>query len=166
MLQRGDERQLDALASLIGRRGPGKAVLEPEQLVRIWLEPHRLDDRFAGRDVGIAGRSVIDWQHALGSPPDRVQANVRGDRVQPGAQRASALEAGDAPPCAQQHLLHGVLRVVHRAQHAVAVGVQLGAVGLEQPAEGILPALPGALEQSLLAGAPGSGLSARHGQPA
>ena len=56
-------------------------------------------------------------------------------------------------PGAQQRVLQRVLGVVHRAEHAVAVGVQLRAVGLEQAAECILVALLGGREQrALLAG--------------
>ena len=50
-------------------------------------------------------------------------------------------------PGAQHRLLEGVLGVVDRADHAVAVGVKLALVGLDQPREGRLVAAAGRLEQ-------------------
>ena len=47
----------------------------------------------------------------------------------------------------EQRVLERVLGVLHRAEHPVAVGVQLGAMGLHQPTEGILVAAAGGLQQ-------------------
>ena len=93
--------------------------------------------------VRVGRRAVVDRQHALGPPRDLVQAGVRGDRVEPRAQRAAALEAREAAPRAQRGLLQRVLGVVHRAEHPVAVGVELAAVGLEQLRERVLVARRG-----------------------
>jgi hypothetical protein len=49
-------------------------------------------------------------------------------------------EAADAAPGAQHRLLHGVLGVVQRAEHAVGVRLELTAVGRDQALEG--PLLP------------------------
>ena len=53
-------------------------------------------------------------------------------------------------PGAQQRLLERVLGVVDRAEHAVAVGVQLAAVRLDQAPEGVLVAARGGREQLAL----------------
>jgi hypothetical protein len=47
------------------------------------------------------------------------------------ANRASALEAGQAAPGAKQCVLQRVLGVLNRAKHPVAEGVELAAVGFE-----------------------------------
>ena len=80
---------------------------------------------------GRAGRAEV---HGPGAPrcgPEHVQADVRGDPVEPGAQRRAALEAVDAAPGADQRLLYRVLGLERRAEHAVAVGGQLAAILLE-----------------------------------
>jgi hypothetical protein len=123
MLQRRDERQLDALAQLVTGLGPGEAVLETEPSVGIGLHPRRLGERHPRAVVRIGGRAVVDRKHPLGPPRDQVQGRVRRDRVEPRSQRAAALEPGEGAPGAQQSVLQGVLGVVDRAEHAVAVGV-------------------------------------------
>ena len=45
-----------------------------------------------------------------------------------------------ALPGAEQGVLEGVVGVLDRAQHPVAVGAQLGPVGLDQPGEGLVVA--------------------------
>ena len=89
-------------------------------------------------------RAVVDRQHALRAPRDRVQARVGRDPVEPGAQRAAALEPRQAAPRAQQRLLQRVLGVVERAEHPVAVRVQLAAMRLdERPKASSSPAARG-----------------------
>src|SRR5207302_3399932 len=51
----------------------------------------------------------------------------------------AALEAVEAPPGAQERLLHGVLRLERRGEHAVAVAGQLAPVVLEA----LIELLPG-----------------------
>ena len=97
VLERGDERELDALAQLVARLGPGEPVLQAELLVRVRLDPDGLRQRHARAVVGIGGRPEVDRQHPLGAPPDHVERRVRGDPVEPRAQRAAALEAGRGP---------------------------------------------------------------------
>ena len=63
--------------------------------------------------------------------PQHVETHVRGDLVQPGAHRGAALEAVHRLPGAEQGLLHGVLGLGARAEHAVAVGGQLPSVLVE-----------------------------------
>jgi hypothetical protein len=164
VLERGDEGKLDALALLVAGLGRGIAVLEAQPLVRVGLHPDRLDERHARPVVGIGRRAVVDREHALGPALDQVEAGVRGDRVEPGAKRASALEASQPAPGTQHRLLERVLGVVDRAEHPVAVGVQLAVVGLDQPAVGVLVAFAGRLEQLALLGGGAWGSSHRLGR--
>src|SRR6266545_4573682 len=160
MLERRDEGELDALTLLVASLGGSKAVREAERLIRVGVHPHRLEEWLRGAIVGIRRGAVVDRQHALGPPLDRLQAGVGGDLVEPGPQRAAALEPGQPPPGTQQRLLERVLGIRDRAEHSVAVGVKLSVVGTYEPAEGILVTLPGGLEQlALIGGQPcGSGL--------
>ena len=66
-------------------------------------------------------RYVVDRQHALGALLDRAQAGVGRDRVEPGFQRASALEARQRAPGAQQRLLEPILPIRNEGEHPVAV---------------------------------------------
>ena len=50
----------------------------------------------------------------------------------------------------RKRVLDGVLGVVHRSQHAVAVPVELGPVGFDQVPKGGFVALPSRTEQHLL----------------
>ena len=126
MLQRGDERELDALALLVAGVRAGERVVERQLGVRVRLDPHRFGERNAGAVVRVGGRPVVDRQHQLGPALDRLQADVGRDRVQPRAQRAAAFEGLQPPPRAQQRLLQRVLRILRGAEHPVAVGAQLG----------------------------------------
>ena len=85
-------------------------------------------------------RAVVDRQHPLRPALDQPQAAVRRDPVQPAPQRAAPLEAAEPAPAAQQRVLERVLGVVQRAEHPVAVRVQLGAVGRDQVLERALVA--------------------------
>ena len=64
-------------------------------------------------------------------PAEHVEADVRHDAVKPRAQRRAALEAVVSPPRAQHRLLHGVLGLERRPEHAVGVRGQLTSVSLE-----------------------------------
>ena len=79
-----------------------------------------------------------------------VERDVRGDAVEPRARRGPALEPRQPAPRPQQRLLHRVLCVVQRPEHAVAVRQQLAVERLHEPAEGVLVAGAGGVDQSLL----------------
>ena len=145
MLERGDERQLYRLALLVTCVGRRVAVGEPELLVGIRLDPHGFDER-RPRVVRRGRRSVVDREQALVPALERVQAGVRRDPVEPGPERASPTELGQPAPRAQQRLLEDVLGVLERAEHPVAVSVELGSVLLDDPAERRLVAAPRSLE--------------------
>ena len=75
VLERGDERELDALALLVASLGRGEAVLEAEPLVRVRLDPDRLDERLgrgrrAGRPPGRSRSAARAWAAAR-SPSGR-----------------------------------------------------------------------------------------------
>ena len=70
-----DERELDALALLVARLGPGRRVAEPEALVREGLDPDRLDERLGGRIVRVGRR-------ARSRPAARAWAAARSARRQ------------------------------------------------------------------------------------
>ncbi len=95
----------------------------------------------------VGGWAVVDGQHALRPLRDLVEAGVGGDRVEPGAQRAALGELRQAAPGPQHRLLQGVLGIVDRAEQAVAVGVELAAVGVGELPEGPFVASARGLEQ-------------------
>ena len=70
-----------------------------------------------------AGAALARGQHA--------EAHVRRDAIQPRSERRTTLEAVDATPCAHERLLHGVLGLEGRSQHAIAVSRQLDAIRLQ-----------------------------------
>jgi hypothetical protein len=147
VLERGDERQLHALAQLVAGLGRGVAVLEAEPLIREGLHPGRLDRRHPDALVVRVERgAVVEREHPLRAAIDQVQAGVGGDRVEPGAKRAPALELADRAPGAQHRVLERVLGVVQGADHPVAVRVELALVGLHEACERGLVAVAGGLE--------------------
>jgi hypothetical protein len=67
-----------------------------------------------------------------------VEARVRGDPVQPRAERPPPLaaEPRPRPPGARERFLREVLGVLERSHHAIAVRLQLAAVAFEERGEG------------------------------
>ena len=127
-LDDGEEGQLDGLAGDDDRVGLGIARSDlVEQPVGVGLQP---------RDLGEGAQRG----HAPRAAADRVERRVGGDAVQPGPEPGAALEAVAAAPRAQEGLLHEVLGLLERAEHAVAVHVQLAAVALHEGGEGGLVA--------------------------
>ena len=122
-LQGGEERELDRLALdddrvrlLVARRD---LVQQP---VRVRLQPRHLGEG-------------VQHRHPPGPAPDHVEADVRRDPVQPRTERAPPRTVAAAPR-PQERLLHGVLRLVERGEHPVAVDVQLAPVALGELGEG------------------------------
>jgi hypothetical protein len=144
VLERCDERQLDALALLVACVGRGEPTVRFVGRIGVRLQPGRFGERRRGAIVRISGRPVVDRQHALGAALDQLQADVRRDPVEPGAERASALEPGQSSPRPQEC----VLGILDRAEHPVAMGEERSAVGLDDRLEGDLIALPGRFDQS------------------
>ncbi len=136
MLERGDERKLDRLALLVASLRCRREVVESERFVGIGVDPDRFEQWLGRAVVGIGGGAIVDGQHARRPPLDELQARVGGDRVEPGAQRAAALESGQPPPGAQKGLLERILGVRHRTEHPVAVRLELAPIFLDQAPEG------------------------------
>jgi hypothetical protein len=88
--------------------------------------------------VGLRGWAVVDWEDAFRPARERVKGRVRRDPVQPVAKSASAVESAQRAPGAEQSILERVLGVVQRAQHAVAVGVELPAERFDETTERFL----------------------------
>jgi hypothetical protein len=137
-----------------GRTLPWRQDLEcgqERQLDRLAFDGHGVGFRIGGRDLVQQGIGVrLDPRHPADGPhrrrpavpaADQVDADVRRDAVQPRAEQLGAVEPVPAPPGAEERLLDGVLRVVERGQHAVAVDVQLAPVTLGERGEGGLVAL-------------------------
>jgi hypothetical protein len=66
----------------------------------------------------------------------------------------ASLEGGQMALGSERSRLHRVLRVTKRAQHPVAVHVQLTDVFVRQPAEGLLVACQSSCELSPIVGSP------------
>ena len=127
MLERGDERQLDALAPLEARLRRRVAVLHGQRLVGVGLDPHRLDERLA-RALGRVRRRAVVRPAGCASGACRSRPATRWSRsctARPAARRS--LRPRQSAPRPQQGVLQRVLGVVQRAEHAVAVRVQLAA---------------------------------------
>lgn len=128
-LQRGDERQPHRLP---GDRGLGRvAGRRQHPFVRDRPDPGRLGQPGPDRGVHARRGGQVHRPGPALAAPEQVQADVGGDPVEPGAQRGAPLEAVVAAPGPHHRLLHGVLGLEGRAQHAVAVAGQLGAVRLQ-----------------------------------
>ncbi len=150
VLEGRDEGQLDRLAALVAGVGTDQPVLELELVVGIRLDPDGLGDRHSRLTEGIGARPEIDRMDPLSvAPSDRVQAGVGGDRVEPGAQGAAALEALDRAPGAKHRLLKSVLGIVEGTEHPVAVSAEFTPVGLHDQLESALVLAPGGLDQPL-----------------
>jgi ABC transporter transmembrane region len=127
-LQPGHEPELRRLALFVARRRAGGQV--GQRAVGVGLEPARLDVAGGWRCLqGVLHRGPAT---ALAQG---VQAAVRRDPVEPGAQRRALLEAAEPAPGGEQRLLDQVLGVVQRAEQAVAVQLELVPVRLDQRRE-------------------------------
>ena len=147
VLQCRDEGKLDGLALLVASLGRRVAVRDAQPLVRVRLDPHRLDERLAGIPLRGGRRAVVDRKNALGPPGDHVQTDIGRDPVEPRAGRAWPPNPA-RPRQAREAFLQGVLGVLERAQHAVAVGVKPGLMALDDAAKGVLVAAANGVEHS------------------
>src|SRR5215207_7065131 len=68
--------------------------------------------------------------------PQYVQAGVRGDLIQPGAELRTALEVGSVPPGAEEGLLHHVFGILERAKHPVTMDLELSPIEFRQLRKG------------------------------
>jgi hypothetical protein len=130
VLQGGHEREPDRLARLgdfggvaVGRNHAGVGDRHDPRALGQLLAQQRGVGHLRGTHVHRAGPALL--------PAEHVEADVRHDAVKPRAQRRAALEAVVSPPRAQHRLLHGVLGLERRPEHAVGVRGQLTSVSLE-----------------------------------
>ena len=120
VLERGDEgepQRLALLGELVGRRQR--------------RDPGHLRELGEVLEQRLLRRAEVHRPRAPLAAGERVEADVRRDPVQPRLERRAALEPVERPPGAHHRLLHRVLGVEGRAEHAVAVAGQLAAVLLE-----------------------------------
>ena len=68
--------------------------------------------------------------------PTEIEYDVGRDPVEPGPKHRAAVEAVAGAPRTQERLLYGVLRIVERREHPVAVDVELAPVTLGESGEG------------------------------
>jgi len=132
VLDRGDEDELDRLAC--DERRAGVFLQEP---VGVGLQPREIGRRRGRRGRILGGRRDLRRRDAPRPGAQNVEARVRGDPVEPGAELEApvAAEARARAPRAQEGLLDEVLRVLQRAEQPVAVDLQLPAVVLEERGE-------------------------------
>ena len=129
VLQRRDEREPDRLP---GGGDLGRVTVDGDDA----LVGDRLDEGVLGlgREDGGLDRRRRAEVHRPGSALGRaehVDADVVGDPIEPRLHRRSAFEAIDRLPGPHKGLLHRVLGLGARAEHAVAVAGELAPVGLE-----------------------------------
>ena len=128
VLEGRDEREPDRLPR---NRHLGRVALRRDTGVGHRLHPLGLGSQVEVGYDRLLGRPEVHRHRTALASLDHVEADVRRDAVEPGAQRGTPLEAVDAPPRANERLLDGVLGVERRAEHPVAVAGQLSAVLLE-----------------------------------
>ena len=130
MLERGDERQPDALA----RHGDLRRVaLGDEQAVRSRLDPGRLGQDVQVGGIGLDRGAEIHRPRASLPAAQHVETDVRCDAIEPRAKRRPALESIVRAPRADERLLDGILRLERRRQHPIAVAGELGSALLQPP---------------------------------
>ena len=124
LLDGRDECQLHRLPRAVpGLRCRG-IVGQLQAVVRERLEPGHLQRRRLGH--ARRGRAQLVRQHARVclARRQRIEAGVGRNPVKPRAERAP-LPSVEGPPCTHVSVLHRVLRVVQRTEHAVAVDLDL-----------------------------------------
>jgi hypothetical protein len=115
-------------------------------MIGIGLEPRDLGQRDARVTGRVGRRDDVERHDALRALADDVQRCVGGDSVEPRPYRLVALEPAESAPGAQHGVLERVVGVVQRAEHPVAVRVQLAAMRVDKGAERPLIALARSLE--------------------
>jgi hypothetical protein len=126
VLEPGDECKCHRLPALVARVGSRRLVNDAvEQYVGVGLEPGGLRVR-RGLERPAAGVAQC------------VEAAVRGDPVEPRAQRGAPLEVLESAPSRQECLLKQVLGVLDRPEDSVAVQLELVPVGVSELPERLL----------------------------
>jgi hypothetical protein len=123
----------------------GEAVRRAEEGIGIWLEPDRLA---AARGLGRLGER-LQPARALPLVPRRVAAAICRDAVAPDLPRGSPVEALRPAPGGQQRLLEKARGILNRAEHALAMQLELRPAPVGELAERPLVFRAGAGERSL-----------------
>jgi hypothetical protein len=77
------------------------------------------------------GSSSVRFSSIQVDSARRIEADVGGDPVEPGAKRGSTIEAVQAAPGADQRFLQSVVGVDARAEHAITMPGEGSAVHLK-----------------------------------
>jgi hypothetical protein len=99
--------------------------------------------------VGSGGSASGSTLRATPLVPRRVPAAICRGPVKPDLQRGSPVEALRPAPGGQQRLLEKILGILNRAEHAIAMRLELPPVGVDELAERPLVSRAGAGERSL-----------------
>jgi hypothetical protein len=103
----------------VGLRAKWHVDRTSEESVRKWLKPYDLAEpcrlgRFHPRHIPLlSGSSAGGAAH--------VEAPIGGDPVQASAKRGASFEPSEVLPGGQQRVLEGILGILERSQHPVAV---------------------------------------------
>jgi hypothetical protein len=124
VLKRGHEREAHRL---VRDDGLSRVGLDGG-VSRDRLDPRDLGERVEVGRLGRAGAAEIHRARAPVTAVEHVEADIRGDPVEPRPQGRAALEALKAPPGADHRLLHCVLGLERRGEHPIAVSGQLDSV--------------------------------------
>jgi len=125
-----EERELDRVA----RDG----LKVGQSAVTHWRLQQRIGIGLHPRESSVRRRaSVIVISGARGTAANEVDTHVRRDPVQPGADPGAGLVAPAPRPGAHERFLNEIVRVVERADHPVAVYVQLSTMALCDASERI-----------------------------
>ncbi len=115
MLHRDHEGELDARQVFRALLRVGRRRLDPQDVLEPIVKPV----------IRTGSGTIVDRHDPTFLVVQLIKAGVDRDAVQPRAQRAAALELGPAPQSPQADLLQHILRIVVRAEQAVAVREQL-----------------------------------------
>jgi hypothetical protein len=125
--------QLDCLAR-DDRRGWLQLARRHLLQQAIWkgLQPRDLHRRFGVVRWLECRRPKVGRHDTPWPTSERGQTDVRGDAIEPGPNERAAVESGPAAPRAHERLLHQVLGLLERAEHAVAMHEKLPSIAFDE----------------------------------
>ena len=131
MLDRREKRELDRLPCDDHLVRLGALV---EKAVRVRLKPRQVSRRLRRRPER-GWRAGLVRHEAPRSALEDPETRVRGDPIEPGAERRASVVGRAAAPCTEQRVLDGVLGILERPEHPVGVHLELAAMALGQRRE-------------------------------
>ena len=120
-------------------------------LIRTGLYPHLPRDQLAKIGGRLKSRAIIWGQMPLGPFRNQSQADIGADPVEPRSERAAPIIGCKSAPRGEQCFLKGVVSVMGRAEHTVAVDEDPATMRGNQTFERMLIARTGPAEKVLLA---------------